>query len=217
MVKKPSSKKPHHQKGTYFDQPEISRLLAACPSSTSGIRNRALLAVLFGAGLRISEGLAIKKADIDFKKYLVAIHNGKGGRARTVSIIPAMFPYIEAWVERREKIGMNRRGPLFCTHTQGEQLKQSGGPIMANYVRAFLKRLETKLGLEKRLHSHAFRHSLANTMMESGRPLNAIQLQLGHASPATTARYLASLNPADLVKHMLAIDTTGVEWLTSKN
>lgn len=215
MAKKNPAKKTVHQKGTYFDLPEIARLLAACPSSTSGIRNRALLAVLFGAGLRISEGLAIKKADIDFDKHLIVVHNGKGGRARTVALIPIMFPYIEAWIERREKIGLNGRGPLFCTHTQGDQLKQSGTAIMANYVRAFLKRLATKLGLEKRLHSHAFRHSLANTMMEAGRPLNAIQLQLGHTSPATTARYLASLNPTDLVKHMLAINTAGAEWLIS--
>jgi integrase/recombinase XerD len=211
MAKKPSSKKPHHQKGTYFDQPEISRLLAACPSSTSGIRNRALLAVLFGAGLRISEGLAIKKADIDFKKYLVAIHNGKGGRSRTVALMPNMFPYIDAWIERRENIGLNGRGPLFCTHTQGDQLKQSGGPLMANYVRGFLKRLATKLGLEKRLHSQAFRHSLANTLMEAGTPLNAIQQQLGHASPATTARYLAGLNHADLVKHIDTLSNRGAE------
>ena len=50
---------------------------------SSGIRNRALLAVLYGAGLRITEGLAIKKVDIDFKKNLVAIHNGKGGRVNS--------------------------------------------------------------------------------------------------------------------------------------
>ena len=176
---------------------------------SSGIRNRALLAVLYGAGLRITEGLAIKKVDIDFKKNLVAIHNGKGGRARTVALRPIMFPYIEAWIERREKIGLSGRGPLFCTHTQGDQLKQSGKAIMSNYVRAFLKRLATKLRLEKRLHSHAFRHSLANALMEVNTPLNAIQGQLGHVSPATTARYLASLNPSDLVKHMLALDATG--------
>ena len=204
MAKKTLAKKTIQQQRTYFDQPEIARLLAACPDSTSGIRNRALIAMLFGAGLRITEGLAIKKADIDFKKHLVVIHNGKGGRSRTVALMPNMFPYIDAWIERREKIGLNGRGPLFCTHTQGDQLKQSGKAIMANYVRAFLKRLATKLGLEKRLHSHAFRHSLATTLMEAGTPMNAIQEQLGHASPATTARYLAGLNPADLVKYMEA-------------
>jgi len=218
MAKKPPSKKTVHQKGTYFDLPEILRLLAACPNSTSGIRNRALLAVLYGAGLRITEGLAIKKADIDFKNHLVVIHNGKGGKARTVSLMPIMFQHIEVWIERRAKIGLNGRGPLFCTHTQGEQLKQSGGPLMANYVRAFLKRLATKVvGLEKRLHSHAFRHSLANALMEAGTPLNAIQGQLGHASPTTTGRYLASLNPSDLVKHMNALNAINVAMLMIKN
>ncbi len=211
MAKKTPTKKTTQQKGTYFDQPEIARLLAACPDSTSGIRNRALLAILFGAGLRITEGLAIKKVDIDFKKHLIVIHNGKGGRARTVALMPIMFPYIDAWIERREKIGLNERGPLFCTHTEGDQLKQSGKAIMANYVRAFLKRLATKLGLEKRLHSHAFRHSLANTLMEAGTPLNAIQQQLGHADPATTARYLAGLNPAELVKHIDTLSNRGAE------
>ena len=216
MAKKTPPKKTVHQKGTYFDLPEILRILAACPNSTSGIRNRALLAVLYGAGLRITEGLTLTKADIDFKKHLVIIHNGKGGRARTVALMPIMFPYIEAWVERREKIGLNGRGPLFCTHTEGDQLKQSGKAIMANYVRAFLKRLATKLGLEKRLHSHAFRHSLANALMEAGTPLNAIQGQLGHVSPATTARYLASLNPSDLVRHMDALNTIGAAMVNIK-
>lgn len=117
MAKKTPAKKTIQQQRAYFDQPEIARLLAACPDSTSGIRNRALLAVLFGAGLRITEGLAIKKADIDFKKHLVVIHNGKGGRARTVALMPAMFPYIDALIERRENIGLNGRGSLFCTHT----------------------------------------------------------------------------------------------------
>ena len=216
MAKKPPPKKTVHQKGTYFDLPEILRLLAACPNSTSGIRNRALLAVLYGAGLRITEGLAIKKADIDFKNHLVVIHNGKGGRARTVALMTTMFPHVEAWIERREKIGLKGRGPLFCTHTQGEQLKQSGGPLMANYVRAFLKRLATELKLEKRLHSHAFRHSLANAMMEDGRPLNVIQQQLGHVSLATTERYLASLNPSDLVRHMDALSSRGAAMVNIK-
>lgn len=186
---------------------EVFRMLAACPNSTSGIRNRALLAVMYGAGLRVSEGLALTKADIDFEKKLVIIHNGKGGRARTVAVMPVIFPHIEAWIERRKKIGLNGRGPLFCTHTAGDIRKQSGQAIQANYVRAFLKRLATKLGMEKRLHSHAFRHSLANELMEAGTPLNAIQGQLGHASPATTARYLATLNPAQLVKSMDALNT----------
>ena len=177
-------------------------MLAACPNSTSGIRNRALLAVMYGAGLRVSEGIALTKADIDFEKHLVIVHNGKGGRARTVAVMPVIFPYIEAWIEHRKKIGLNGRGPLFCTHTTGDVRQQSGQAIQSKYVRAFLKRLAKKLNLEKRLHSHAFRHSLANELMEAGTPLNAIQGQLGHASPATTARYLATLNPAQLVKSM---------------
>lgn len=213
MAKKNPAKKTVHQKGTFFAMPEIVRLLSACPNSTSGIRNRALLATLFGAGIKISEGLALTKVDIDLKKHIVVIHNGKCGGSRTVALMPAIFPYIQAWIERREKIGLNERGPLFCTHTQGDERKQSGTAIKANYVRAFLKRLATKLGLEKRLHSNAFRHSLANALVEAGTPLNAIQGQLGHASPATTARYLASLNTAQLVKSMDALNTTGAEWL----
>ena len=216
MAKKTLAKKTIQQQRTYFDQPEIARLLAACPDSTSGIRNRALIAMFFGAGLRITEGLAIKKADIDFKKHLVVIHNGKGGRSRTVALMPNMFPYIDAWIECRENIGLNGRGPLFCTHTQGDQLKQSGKAIMANYVRASLKRLATKLGLEKRLHSHAFRHSLAKTLMEAGTPLKAIQEQLGHANPATTARYLAGLNPAELVKHIDTLSNRDATMVNTK-
>jgi site-specific recombinase XerD len=190
--------------GSVFSLPEIESILAGCSRrGLSGIRNRALLAIMFGAGLRVSEAINLFKSDIDLHERTLLVRNGKGSKSRRVGIYAPMLPYVETWVAKREAaLGLNGKSPLFCTHTQGDERNLSGKPISAAYVRGFLKRLESKLGLEKRLHSHAFRHSLANFMVSNQVPLNGIQAQLGHATPAITSAYIAKISPQTLVKIM---------------
>lgn len=192
-------KKTKRLPGTVFSAEEITSILAGFSTrSISGIRNRAIVAMQFAGGLRISEALGLFKTDLDLEKRLVTIRSGKGNRTRTVGILPSLIPYIETWIKARAGLGFNGRQPLFCTHTKGSVRNQSGTPISTAYCRGMLKRHEKKLGLEKRLHSHAFRHSHASLLAFKATPLIVISQQLGHASIATTSNYMNKIAPADL-------------------
>jgi integrase/recombinase XerD len=98
------------------------------------------------------------------------------------------------WVDHRRTLGLSGRSRLFCT--------LGGRPLHASYVRTLLHRLGDKAGVEKRVHPHALRHSMAYDLMWEGVPVPIIQRQLGHASLATTQRYLDHIAPKDLVEAM---------------
>jgi site-specific recombinase XerD len=106
---------------------------------------------------------------------------------------------VQRWVDRRRELDLSSRAPLFCT------LK--GTPLKPSYVRTLLPRLADKLGIEKRVHPHGLRHTHAFELMMEGVPMPVIQRQLGHASLATTDRYLSHLAPKDVVEAM-----QGREW-----
>ena len=202
------NKKPKRITGTVFSAEEITSILAGFSvRSISGVRNRAIVAMQFAGGLRISEVLGLFKTDLDLEKRLVKIRAGKGNLSRTVAILPNLIPYIETWITKRTGLGFNGRQPLFCTHTKGSVRNQSGTPISTAYFRGMLKRLEKKLGLEKRLHSHAFRHSHASLLAFKAVQLIAISQQLGHASIATTSNYMKKVAPSDLASLLEKIDT----------
>ena len=103
---------------------------------------------------------------------------------------------MERWLERRERLGLNGRQALFCTISKGESF---GNQVDSSYVRRLLPRLAAKAGIERRVHPHALRHSLATMLAYEGKPLPVITAQLGHSSTAVTDRYLAKVGPADLV------------------
>ena len=188
-----------------FSLDEIQTILGSFTKSISGIRNRALIAIMFAGGLRVSEAINLMPSDIDEAKNEIHIRKGKGNKARRVGLLPAMIPCLQLWLEKRKSLGFNGKEPIFCTHTKGKERNQSGKAISSTYVRVFLARLQSKLNLDKRLHSHAFRHSLASLMMESNQGLSTISAQLGHCSTSTTDRYLKSISPKELCNAMASI------------
>ena len=97
-----------------------------------------MVAIMFGAGLRVSEALALKVSDLSLNNGTVRVRHGKGDRARTVAIDASAQAYVERWLGRREQLGLNGRQPLFCTISKGERF---GGPIDSSYVRKALPRL----------------------------------------------------------------------------
>ncbi len=171
---------------------EVLALVTACSSKApSGIRNRALLLMLWRAGLRISEALALRPRDLDPAQGSVQVLNGKGGKARTVGLDPMAFAVIERWLDIRAKRGFPPTAPVFCT------LK--GQLMIPSYVRSLLPRLALKAGLSKRVHAHGLRHTFAAELAREGVPMNQIQKQLGHSSLAITSRYLDHISPAELL------------------
>lgn len=164
---------------------DVGALLRACSHrSSTGIRNRALITVLYRGGLRLGEALALGARDVDPEAGTLRVASPHSGRVRVVQIDPLAFDVVARWLDRRRELGMNGRPPLFST-LSGEPLKQA-------YVRAMLPRLARRAGVTKRCHAHALRHTHAVELARREVPVEEIQQQLGHATRATTARYLAT-------------------------
>jgi integrase/recombinase XerD len=171
---------------------DVEALRAACSRrAPSGIRNRALLAMLFRSGLRISEALALFPKDLDPAGHSIRVLHGKGNKARTAPLPSDAADAVDRWLDCRKRLGLTGRHPLFCT------LK--GEPLWDSYVRTLCKRLAARAGVEKRVHPHGFRHGWALAQVQSGTSLNAIQALLGHRSLHTTSTYLQHIAPAAAV------------------
>jgi integrase/recombinase XerD len=180
---------------------EVRALLGAASNrSSSGIRLRALIGVMYGSGLRLAEVLALKPHDVDTKAGTIRIRHGKGDKARVVGIDPHGAALLDAWMERRKTHRLNGRHLIFCVYETGKV----GQPLDPRYVRTALARLGVKAGIEKRVHPHGLRHSLAFAMATSGTPTHQIQAALGHTSLAVTDRYVRHLSPVEVIEAMKA-------------
>jgi site-specific recombinase XerD len=163
---------------------ECLKLLNACsPHCPSGLRNRALIIVLWRGGLRIKEALSLHARDID--NGVIRIRNGKGGKARTVAIDDQAQAHLSTWLECRKRL--NIQGNVFCT------LK--GKSLISAYCRNLFKRLGRKAGIAKRVHPHGLRHTFASGLADEKIDIRVIQKALGHSSLQTTARYIDHLAP----------------------
>jgi site-specific recombinase XerD len=172
---------------------EVCRLLDACNGrSATGIRNRALIAVLYRAGLRISEALDLWPKDIDLESGSIRVLHGKGGRARTVGIDPAAGTVVDRWLQVRAELDLDGRHPALCT--------LAGSRMGDAYVRVLLPRLARKAGIDKRVHAHGLRHTHAAQLRVEGVDIGIISKQLGHRSIATTARYLDHIAPQQVIE-----------------
>lgn len=143
-------------------------------------RNRALLHVIYYCGLRISEALDLRGDDVDLDSRTVRVRRGKGGKFRIVALPD---PAADALAPLASRSG---RGLVFAT--------SSGEHVRSCYVRAWLKRLAAKVGVE-RLHAHGARHGHALYLANKGVQLHLIRDQLGHSNISTTDRYIARLSP----------------------
>lgn len=176
---------------------EIRALIQACSNrAPTGIRNRALIVLLWRGGLRIREALRLAPKDVDPAAGTVRVLDGKGGKSRTVGLDPEAFAVLGRWLDVRKRHGISSRATIFCT--------LEGRPLAGAYVRAMLQRKAERVGIEKRVHPHAFRHSHAAELCAENVPLNVIQLQLGHSNLATTSRYLAHVAPQQVIETMRA-------------
>ncbi len=176
---------------------EAAALMVACDASTAvGLRNRALIAVMYRAGLRIAEALSVRPKDVDTQNCAIRVLFAKGGKARTVGIDPAALELVTAWSNRRLEWCPPPGAPLFCS--------SSGRRLTEAYVRRLLPRLGRRAGIERRVHAHGLRHTMASQLREEGVDIGLIARQLGHLSITTTARYLDHLNPTAVIGVMKA-------------
>ena len=163
--------------------PEISRLLAAPTlDDPLAFRDRAMLEIAYGAGLRVSEWISIGVRDVLFEDKLVRVF-GKGSKERLVPIgrsaIGAVATYVRELRPRLEKGG--GKGVLFL-NARGEPLSRMGAwKILRRYVE--------RAGITKAVSPHTLRHSFATHLLEGGADLRAVQEMLGHADISTTQIY----------------------------
>ena len=184
--------------GEVLTADEVAELIRACGKGAAGVRNAGLIATMYGAGLRVSEALALKPSDIKLDTGMIHVQHGKGDKSRRVGMAASLQLHLERWLAMRKEMGFNGRQVVFCTISSNNL----GQPLNTSYVRHLLPRLAKKAGIDRRVHPHALRHSLASELAFDGTPLPVITSQLGHSSTAVTDRYLKKVAPADLAALM---------------
>lgn len=160
---------------------ETVRLLdAAGDGSPAGLRDRAALELLYGAGLRISEAVGVDVDDLDPNERLVRVR-GKGDRERIVPYGEPAADAIEAWLVRGRST-LAPRGPALLVNLRGGRLSRQG-------LWGVVRRAAADAGLEGRVTPHTLRHSFATHLLDGGADVREVQELLGHASVTTTQVY----------------------------
>jgi integrase/recombinase XerD len=162
---------------------EAERLVEAANATTPrDLRDRALVELLYGAGLRVSEAVSLQKSSVDLEARLVRCI-GKGSKERVVPIGRQAAQALRRYLSRgRPFLDVRHRPELF--------LNAKGGGLTRAGVFLILRRLAAKAGLEpERVHPHLLRHSFATHLLEGGADLRSVQEMLGHADLATTELY----------------------------
>ena len=164
---------------------EIDLLINAIDlSKPEGQRNKAILETLYSCGLRVSELTNLKISDLFFEEGFIKV-TGKGDKQRFVPIGPSTQKYITIYIkEIRSHITISPlyKDTLFLNR-RGKQLTRA-------MIFTIIKQLAEKIGLNKNISPHTFRHSFATHLLENGADLRAIQLMLGHESITTTEIYV---------------------------
>jgi site-specific recombinase XerD len=157
-----------------------------------GWRVRAMIVVLWRAGLRVQEALALAEYDLDQRRGSILVRRGKGGRRREVGVDEWAWEQLRPWLSARAQLPL---GPLFCIIDGPTR----GRPWSGAAVRGEFRRLAAEAGVRRRFAPHQLRHAHALELAREGVPLNIIQRQLGHASLGTTSIYLQGIDPEEII------------------
>jgi len=194
----PAPKKP--QKLPVVLSPEEVLHFLSCVGS---LKHRAILTTCYAAGLRISEVICLKPANIDSQRMVIRVEQGKGQKDRYVMLSPKLLETLRGyWRAVRPK------GWMFEGDVSGQAINRSSVELACQKAR----RLS---GIRKPITPHSLRHAFAVHLLESGTDVRTIQLLLGHRSLATTARYLriatskvcSTSSPFDLLPHPIPIES----------
>ena len=163
---------------------EIEQLINAIDlSAPEGMRNKAMLEVLYGCGLRVSELVGLKVSNLFLDVEFIKVE-GKGNKERLVPIGSQANKLLRIYlneVRTHQKIKPGQEDFVF--------LNRRGAPLTRVMVFIIIRDLATKIGLKKKISPHTFRHSFASHLVEGGADLRAVQDMLGHESITTTEIY----------------------------
>ena len=161
--------------------------------SVHGLRTRALIVLLWRAGLRIGEVLALAESDLDVARGGVLVRQGKGGKRREVGMHRCGWQQLEPWLESGIELPV---GALLCVitgPTAGRPWSAGRGPRDASAARRRRRRTQT-------LRAAQLRRAHAVEMAREGVPLNVIQRQLGHANLGVTSVYLQGIDKSEIIE-----------------
>jgi integrase/recombinase XerD len=164
----------------FLTEEEMNRLLCAPDTSTDeGVRDRAMLELMYAAGLRVSELVGLLRADLNLDAGLVVCH-GKGSKERRVPIGKSATHWLQQYAAIRSRAGYANKPQLF--------LSGLGYPLTRQFVWAMLKRYSAGEGL-KNVSPHTLRHSFATHLLQRGADSRSVQALLGHSDISTTQIY----------------------------
>jgi integrase/recombinase XerD len=161
---------------------EAERIVTSPDGSARGLRDRAMLELLYGAGLRVSELVALRVSDLDLEEGLVRCM-GKGAKQRVVPTGSRAIEAIRVYMQRgRPYLGRMQRGDILFLNHRGQGItRQAVFQLVRDHAR--------EAGIEKMVTPHTLRHSFATHLIEGGCDLRSVQEMLGHATIETTQIY----------------------------
>ena len=152
---------------------EVARLLAAAP----GLKYKAALSVAYGAGLRASEVVSLKVCDIDSRRMVIRVEQGKGAKDRYVMLSPCLLDLLRGWWRQAQPQGWLFPG------------QNPVNPLTTRQLRRACHGAAEAAGIDKRVSLHTLRHSFATHLLEQKVDIRVIQVLLGHKRLDTTALY----------------------------
>jgi integrase/recombinase XerD len=164
---------------TFLTEEEIDRLFAMPDVATEqGVRDRAMLELMYAAGLRVSEMVSLKQAEVDIHTGVVNCH-GKGSKERRVPVGKSAIQWLQKYVAVKAGYGKSPYPNLFLHH---------GKPLTRQLAWTMIKTYAKKIGLQN-VSPHTLRHSFATHLLQHGADSRSVQALLGHSDISTTQIY----------------------------
>jgi integrase/recombinase XerD len=165
-----------------LNQTDVNNLLAAAEQGTArGLRDKALFELIYGAGLRVSEAVTVRMADLRFDEQLIRV-TGKRGKSRTVPLPDETVRWLREYIR-------SARGALLKRPMESFIVSDTGKSMARQTAYARIRRMAVKAGIRQEVSPHTLRHTYAVHLLKGGADLRAVQELLGHESVATTQVY----------------------------
>ncbi len=178
---------------SFLNEDELRRLFSAIdPGSNIGLRDRAIIGLLYSSGLRVSELVALNRDTVNLKRREFMVR-GKGQKDRPVFISEDAAGLIQSYLAVRS----DSLKPLFIRYGGAEQIDNSGdyGRLTPRSVQRFVSHYAALAGITKKVSPHTLRHSFATGLLMNGADLRSVQTMLGHSNISTTQIYTHVTDP----------------------
>lgn len=178
---------------TFLNEEEMERLLSAPNTSTeNGLRDRAIMELLYSGGLRVSELVGLNRDHINLKRREFMVR-GKGQKDRPIFISGTAAEWVERYLEKRA----DKSVPLFVRVGGNKKVDQSGNHLRltARSIQRMVARYALLAGITKHVSPHTLRHSFATDLLMNGADLRSVQAMLGHSNISTTQIYTHVTDP----------------------